>query len=143
MSRKDQKLEHLSNVPMFSALTQTELRTLGRLTDEVTVKAGKVLCEEGTTGHEFYLVLDGEASVKRGKKTIATLRRGDYFGELSLLDGGERSATVAAATDLEVLVIGQKEFTTVLRELPNVARKFLAAMAKRLRDSDAKALANN
>ncbi len=143
MSRKDQKLAYLSGVPMFSALTQTELRTVGRLTDKVMVKEGKVLCEEGTTGHEFYLVIDGEASVKRGRKLVATLQAGDYFGELSLLDGGERSATVAAATDLEILVIGQKEFTSILRELPSVARKFLSAMATRLRASDKKALSNN
>lgn len=141
MRRKDQKLEHLSKVPMFSALNQTELRTLGRLSDEISVKEGKVLCEEGTAGREFYLVLAGEALVKHGKKTIATLKPGNYFGELSLLDGGVRSATVTAGTDLELLIIGDREFSGVLRELPNFSRKLLASLASRLRDSDAKAFA--
>ena len=141
MARKDQKLEHLSKVPMFSALNQNELRTLGRLSDEISVKAGKVLCEEGTEGHEFFLVLDGQAHVMRGKKKVATLKAGSYFGELSLMDGGVRSATVTAGTDLELLVIGQREFSSVLRELPNFSRKLLAQLAQRLRDSDAKAFA--
>lgn len=141
MARKDQKLEHLAQVPMFRGLNQNELRTLGRLTDEMSVKEGKVLCEEGTEGHEFFLVLAGEAHVKRGKKTIATLEPGQYFGELSLLDGGVRSATVVAGPDLQVLVIGQREFSSVLRELPNFSRKMLAQLARRLRDSDAKAFA--
>src|SRR5688572_22506759 len=139
MARKDQKLEHLSKVPMFSALNQTELRTLGKLSDEVSVKEGKVLCEEGTEGQEFYLVLAGEAHVKHGKKTIATLQPGSYFGELSLLDGGVRSASVVAGTDLELLIIGRREFSSALGELPNFSRKLLASLAQRLRESDKKA----
>lgn len=142
MARKDQKLEHLSKVPMFSALNQSELRTLGRLSDEITVKEGKVLCEEGTEGHEFYLVLGGEALVKKGKKTVATLKPGSFFGELSILDGGVRSASVVAGTDCELLIIGQREFSGVLRELPNFSRKLLASLAKRLRESDEKAFSN-
>jgi CRP/FNR family transcriptional regulator, cyclic AMP receptor protein len=142
MARNDTKLEHLSRVPLFSALSKKELQHLGRTSDEVTVAEGKVLCQEGKTGHEFFLILDGEAAVKKGKKTVAKLGAGQYFGEMSLLDSGPRSATVEASSDMEVLVIGQREFAGMLEQLPGVARKLLSAMAARLRDADAKAFSH-
>ncbi|HUQ40529.1 MAG TPA: cyclic nucleotide-binding domain-containing protein [Acidimicrobiales bacterium] len=139
MARKDNKLDQLSRVPLFSALNKKELQTLGRASDEIKVPAGKVLCEEGTAGHEFYLILDGTASVLRGKKKVATLGSGKYFGEMALLDRGPRTASVKAEEDLEVLVLGQREFSGVLDEIPGLAHKLLAHMAARLRESDAKA----
>lgn len=139
MARNDTKLDHLSRVPLFSALSKKELQHLGRTSDEVGVAAGKVLCQEGKAGHEFFLILEGEAHVKKGKKTVAKLGPGQYFGEMSLLDSGPRSATVEAGSDMEVLVIGQREFAGMLEQLPGVGRKLLSAMAARLRDADAKA----
>lgn len=139
MARKDNKLDQLSRVPLFSALNKKELQTLGRASDEIKVPAGKALCEEGTAGHEFYLVLEGTAAVVRGKKKIATLGAGKYFGEMALLDRGPRTATVKAEDDLTVLVLGQREFSGVLDEIPGLAHKLLAHMAARLRESDAKA----
>lgn len=139
MARKDSKLEQLGRVPMFSALNKRELQTVGRASEEITVAAGKVLCEEGKPGHEFYLILSGTAAVKRGKRKVATLGAGKCFGEISLLDRGPRNATVVAETDLDVLVLGQREFSGVLDEVPGVAHKLLSYMATRLRESDAKA----
>ncbi len=139
MARKDTKLDHLSRVPLFSALNKKELQLLGRASDELRVTADKVLCEEGSPGHEFYLILDGKAAVKRGKKTIATLGPGRYFGEMALLDRGPRTATIVAETDMDVLVLGQREFSGILEEIPGVAHKLLSGMAARLRESDAKA----
>ncbi len=139
MARKDTKLDHLSRVPLFSALNKKELQLLGRASDELRVTAGKVLCEEGSAGHEFYLILDGKAAVKRGKKSIATLGPGRYFGEMALLDRGPRTATIVAETDMDVLVLGQREFSGILEEIPGVAHKLLSSMAARLRESDAKA----
>ena len=139
MARKDTKLDHLSRVPLFSALNKKELQLLGRASDEMKVPAGKVLCQEGTAGHEFYLILDGEVSVKRGKKKINTLGPGALFGEISLLDRGPRNATVTAESDLDVLVLGQREFSGILDEVPGIAHKLLGYMAKRLRESDEKA----
>ena len=139
MARKDTKLDHLSRVPLFSALNKKELQLLGRASDELRVPAGKVLCEEGSAGHEFYLILDGKAAVKHGKKTTTSLGPGRYFGEMALLDRGPRTATIVAETDLDVLVLGQREFSGVLEEIPGVAHKLLSAMAARLRESDAKA----
>lgn len=142
MPRKDAKLDHLARVPLFSALSKKELQTLGRASDEIEVEAGKVLCEEGKPGHEFFLILDGEAAVKRGKKTVATLDAGRYFGELSLLDRGPRSATVVADGPMTLLVLGQREFSGILDQLPGVSRKLLCSMAERLRDADARALSH-
>ena len=139
MRRKDLYLEHLGKVPLFSACSKKELQTIARASDDVAVPAGKVLVEEGKPGHEFFLIIDGNASVKRGKREIAKLGPGQYFGELALLDRGPRSASVIAKNDMEVLVLGQREFAGVIDEVPTLAHKLLTSMAQRLREADAKA----
>src|SRR5438105_1728376 len=101
-------LEHLSQVPLFSACSKKDLQTIAKASDEVTVPKGKVLVQEGRPGHEFFLIIDGKSTVSRNGRKIATLGPGDYFGELSLLDREPRSATVAADTDMTLLVLGQR-----------------------------------
>src|SRR5437660_12060854 len=123
LRKKDQYLEHLGKVPLFSACSKKELQTIARASDDVEVPAGKVLVQEGKPGHEFFLILDGNASVKRGKREIAKLGPGQYFGELALLDRGPRSASVIAKDDMEVLVLGQSEFAVVIAEVPTLAHK--------------------
>jgi CRP-like cAMP-binding protein len=142
MARKDSKLDHLAQVRLFRACSRKELTTIGRASDEVRVAAGKTIVEEGQTGHEFFLILDGNASVLRKGRKVATLGPGDYFGELALLDRGPRNATVKADGDMEVLVLGQREFSGVLDEVPTIAHKLLASMATRLREADAKEVGN-
>src|SRR2546426_5508306 len=121
MRRKDEYLEHLAKVPLFSACSKKELQTIARASDDVDVQSGKVLVEEGKPGHEFFLILDGEASVKRGSKRIARLGPGRYFGELALLDRGPRSATVVADTGMDLLVLGQREFGALIDQVPPLA----------------------
>jgi CRP-like cAMP-binding protein len=142
MARKDSKLDHLAQVRLFRACSRKELTTIGRASDEVKVSAGKTIVEEGQTGHEFFLILEGNATVSRNGRKVATLGPGDYFGELALLDRGPRNATVKADGDLEVLVLGQREFSGVLDEVPTIAHKLLSSMATRLREADAKEVAN-
>jgi CRP-like cAMP-binding protein len=137
---RDSKLAHLSNVRLFSALSKRELSTLGRVSDQVQVPAGKVVVQEGTPGHEFFLIIDGRATVKRNNRKVATLGPGQYFGELALLDRAPRNATVVAEEPLTLLVLGQREFTGVLDEIPGLAHKLLRSMAARLREADAKAV---
>ena len=139
MARKDEKLDQLGRMWLFSACSKRDLQVIGRASDEVDVPAGKVLTEEGRQGHEFYLILDGQAAVRRKGKKVATLGAGQYFGELSLLDKGPRSATVVADTDMRLLVLGQREFNGTLDEVPGLAHKLLRTMASRLRESDARA----
>jgi len=139
MARKDEKLDQLGRMWLFSACSKRDLQVIGRASDEVDVPAGKVLTEEGRQGHEFYLILDGQAAVRRNGKKVATLGPGQYFGELSLLDKGPRSATVVADTDMRLLVLGQREFNGTLDEVSGLAHKLLRTMASRLRESDARA----
>jgi CRP-like cAMP-binding protein len=136
---RDEKLEHLAHVRLFSALNKKELRLVGRASDEVQVRAGRVLVEEGAVGHEFFLILDGQAVVRRGGRRVAMLGPGQYFGEMALLDRGPRTASVVADTDMNLLVLGQREFTGLLDQVPPLCYKLLAAMAARLREADAKA----
>lgn len=138
----DRKLAHLSEVQMFSSLNKKELGLISRVADVIKLDAGTEIVAEGSIGHEFYLILEGEAVVRKGRRKIATLGPGRYFGELALLDKGPRSATVAAETAVEALVIGQREFLGVLDEVPAVAHKLLVSMAARLRDADTKALSH-
>lgn len=135
MAPKDTKLEDLGRLWLFSSLSKKELTTLARRADEVRVPSGKVLTVEGKPGHEFFLIVSGTATVERNGRSIAKLGAGDYFGELSLLDRGPRSATVVADTEMDLMVLGQREFSGVLDEVPGLAHKLLAAMASKLRES--------
>lgn len=128
----------LSTIWLFSTCSAKELRTVRRALDEVTAPAGTVLCQEGAVGREFFFIVDGQASVRRGGRKIATLGPGDYFGELALLDRKPRSATVTADSDMVLLTMSQREFTGLLEEVPPLGRKLLAAMSERLREADSK-----
>jgi CRP/FNR family cyclic AMP-dependent transcriptional regulator len=139
MRGRSNYLDHLAQVPMFSACSKKDLQMIARASDEVDVAAGKTLVEEGKPGHEFFLIESGTATVSRNGKKIASLGPGQYFGEMALLDRGPRSATVKADTDMTVLVLGQREFSGVVDEVPGLARKLLQSMAARLRDADTRA----
>ena len=132
----------LSKIWLFSTSSGKDLRTIKRALEEITVPPGRILCEQGTIGREFFLIVSGEASVRRNGRKIATLGPGQYFGELALLDRRPRSATVASETDMNLLVLGQRQFNGVLDSVPALSRKMLAAMATRLREADEKAMAN-
>jgi CRP-like cAMP-binding protein len=136
---KDSKLEHLGQVRLFSALNKKELTLLGRASDQVQIPAGKVIVQEGTVDREFFLIMEGQAVVRRGGRKVALLGPGQYFGELALLDRAPRNATVVAETPMVLLVLGQREFAGVLDGLPPVSMKLLQAMAHRLREADARA----
>jgi CRP/FNR family transcriptional regulator, cyclic AMP receptor protein len=140
MARRDTFIEHLQQIPMFSALSKRDLQLVARRAEDVRVPGGKVLVNEGETGHEFFVILDGSARVTRRGKRVATIGPGDAFGELALLDKAPRNATVIAETPMELVVLGQREFAGIIDEVPGFARKLLAGMASRLREADAKAV---
>jgi CRP/FNR family cyclic AMP-dependent transcriptional regulator len=129
----------LKSIWLFSSCTGSELRKIRSSLDEIEVPKGKVLVEEGRIGLEFFLIVTGKAAVTRNGKKVATLGPGDYFGELALLDRRPRSATVTSETDLDVLVLSQRQFNGLLQSVPTIGRKMLSAMASRLRQADAKA----
>jgi CRP-like cAMP-binding protein len=140
MARRDAFVDHLQQIPMFSACSKRDLQLVARRAEDVKVPAGKVLVNEGETGHEFFVILDGSARVTRHGKRVATLGPGNAFGELALLDRAPRNATVIAETPMELVVLGQREFAGIIDEVPGFARKLLAGMAARLREADAKAV---
>jgi CRP/FNR family cyclic AMP-dependent transcriptional regulator len=138
----DRKLELLSKVRMFSSLNRKELGLIARTSEVIRVPKGTEIVTEGKLGHEFYLILSGSASVKRGGRKVASLSAGDYFGEMALLDKGPRTASVVADEDCELLLLGQREFMSVLDQVPPVAHKLLVTMATRLREADSRAVSH-
>ena len=134
--RKDAKIDRLSQVPMFSACSRKDLGLIAKYADELNVDADEVLVREGDTGREFYVVVEGKAKVTRKGREIAVLGPGSYFGELSLLDGEKRDASVTSTTPADLLVVGIREFSTLLEDVPQITRKLLAGMARRLHQLD-------
>ena len=137
---KQDYLDHLAEVPLFAACTKRDLKLLARRAENVTVKAGTELVREGQPGHEFFVIAQGQATVKRAGRKIAALKPGDFFGELALLDRAPRNATIVADTEMELFVLGQREFAGVIDEVPGLGHKLLAGMARRLREGDARSV---
>ena len=128
----------LATLPLFSSCSKRELQRIDRAGDEASVKAGTLLIDQGDTGREAYVILEGTAVVKRAGRKIATLGVGDHFGELALLDHGPRTASVVAETDLTVFVITARKFSGVLDEVPAIGRKLLTALAGWVRELDSR-----
>lgn len=138
MARGKESTNQLALVPLFSALSKHDLQQVDRAADRIEVEAGRELVTEGRTGREFFLILEGTAVVRRNGRKIAALGPGQFFGELSLLDKGPRTATVVAETDMKLLVLGQREFGGLIDGVPGMAAKLLQGLAHRLREADAK-----
>ncbi len=136
----DTFIDHLQQVPLFAACSRKDLQLVARRAEDVRVAAGKALISEGETGHEFFVILEGTAKVSRHGRKIATLGPGDAFGELALLEKAPRNSTIVAETDMELVVLGQREFAGLIDEVPGFARKLLAGMGKRLREADARSV---
>lgn len=126
------KLEALKRSPLFETLSRQQLALLGRLSDDLEVPAGTVLCKEGSLGHEFFVLVDGEVVITRDGAHVATLRGGEFFGEIALVEPVERTATVTAATALRFFVISDRAFKSVLAIDPAIERKVLHALARRV-----------
>jgi CRP/FNR family transcriptional regulator, cyclic AMP receptor protein len=140
MSRHDPFVDHLQQVTLFAACSRKDLHKLAHLSEDRRVAAGTTIVNEGDDGNEFFVILDGTARVSRQGRKIATLGPGSGFGELALLENAPRNATVVADTDMEVVVVGQRDFAALLDEVPGFARKMLAGTAHRLREADARAI---
>lgn len=125
----------LSAVPLFSGLPTRDLRRIADLAREVRVGEGSTVVEE-EPGDTFYVILEGEARVTRGGRTINRLLPGDFFGEVSLLDGGPRTATVVAETPLVLLALSRGPFRRMLEREPTVTLRILKEVAGRLRSTE-------
>jgi CRP/FNR family cyclic AMP-dependent transcriptional regulator len=122
----------LQGLWLFSSLTSEELERVARWTDELEVPAGRELATEGSFAHEFFVIEDGTATVLKDGERIAELGPGDFFGEIGLLETERRTASVVADTPLRVIVMFQREFKQMEREMPAVAARVRAAIRARL-----------
>jgi CRP/FNR family cyclic AMP-dependent transcriptional regulator len=136
MRRDRSGIEHLKSVALFSACTRKELELIDGTTTELRFPAGQTLARQGENGHEFMVIVEGTARVEISGQTVATIGPGEFFGEVALLDGGPRTATVVAETDLVAEVIGQREFAGLVEDSPHLAKKLLVGLARRLRAAD-------
>jgi CRP-like cAMP-binding protein len=125
--------DRLANVPIFSGCSKRELGIIARASKEVLHKEGTVIAREGERGIGLFLILDGQCKVTIGGKTKARLGPGDFFGEVALLDGGPRTATVTATSEVRLVGITGWVFRGLLMEHPAIALKTLEQVAGRLR----------
>ena len=128
------RVDLLRRVGLFSACSRKELKEVASLATPVEATEGEVLAREGKPGSELFVIASGSARVTLRGKDLATLYPGDAFGEMALLDGGPRGATVTAETPMSLYVLGPREFSTLLEDVPAIGRKILSSLARRLRD---------
>jgi len=135
------KVAVLERLPLFAGLSGKELERIGRLVEEIEVPAGRQLASTGDAGRELFIIVDGRAVVTTARGRVIRLRPGDFFGEMSLIDGEPRSADVTAATPMRLLAIGYREFWQLLDESLPIVRKIMRTLCQRLRRAERSALA--
>jgi CRP-like cAMP-binding protein len=128
----DKKVELIRKVPLFSHLSRKQLAQVARVADEIDLREGKEMTREGTTGREFFVILEGSADVRRRGRKINSLKPGDFFGEIALVTSVPRTATVAATSPVRALVVTDREFRHLLEESPDIKTRVMQAMAARL-----------
>ncbi len=134
--RKANKIALLEQIPTFRGLSRRELARVAALADEVEVPAGKRLATAGETGREFSVIIAGEADVRTARGRKIRLGPGEFAGEMSLVDGEPRSATVDAITPMRLLVIAHRDFWRMLDAVPLITRKIMRTLARRLREAE-------
>jgi len=137
---QDDKIDRLEEVGLLAGCSRRQLRAIARISEVIEVPAATLLARSGASGEEFFLLLDGSARVEVSPRKRSRLEPGQYFGEMSLLDGGPRSASVIAETPLRLLVIKRRDFTTLLKEAPELTQSLLATLSQRLRQAEANLL---
>ena len=128
----DSKADALGRAPLFEGLSRGELQNLAKATEDLEVEDGKVLCREGETAQEFFVIVDGEVDVTKDGRHLATLSGGDFFGEIALIEDMRRTATVTARTPLRFFVLTRQAFWRLIEQQPEVERKILRALARRV-----------
>jgi CRP-like cAMP-binding protein len=133
---QDHKVEHLQKVPLLAGCSRKQLKAIARIAVVREVPAGTELTRAGEPGDEFFLLVDGKVRVEVSSRLRVSLKPGDFFGEISLLDGGPRSATVLTETPARLLVISRRDFSRLLSEAPELNRAVLAVLCQRLRNAE-------
>ena len=129
----------MADVPLFGACSKRDLQIIARHMQVLAIPAGTVVMREGEHGDAFFVVLDGSATIEASGRRVGALGPGDHMGELALLDPAPRNATVTASTDMTVGVVDARTFAAIVRDVPALTGKLLAALARRLRARDREA----
>ena len=129
----DTRIDHLRHVALFADCPEHELRRIAEISRMAESPAGTVLTQAGASGDSFFLIIDGRVSVETPVGPGDPLQSGDFFGEMSLIDGEPRSATIRAITDVELLVVDRSHFWRLLDEAPDLLRRILVVLSRRVR----------
>lgn len=132
MLQKNTKIQLLQRVPLFEKASKRELAEIASVADEIELPAGRKLTAEGARGKEFVVLVTGGAEVRRKGRKVNDLRAGDFLGEIALVTGRPRTATVTTTKPSRVLVITASSFRMLLRDVPSLQLKVLDALAERL-----------
>ena len=132
-----EEIEALRGVPLFSGMSDKDLRKVVGIAKVVVHSPGQLVVGEDNTAVGFHLILEGSADASVAGERVGTIEAGDYFGEISLIDGKPRSATVTATTDLKTLVVPSFSFNHMLDEHPEMMRTLLVELCARLRKVEA------
>ena len=136
LRRSSQKIDLLKKVPLFSNLSQRHLGGIGKHADQVQVERDRVLVQQGKTGREFIFIVEGKARIEKNGKVIRQLSGGDFFGEISLIDGEPRTSSVIAETDMTLLIVHKPSFDHLLEDIPGLQRKILISLCQYLRRAE-------
>jgi CRP/FNR family transcriptional regulator, cyclic AMP receptor protein len=129
---QDVKVAALRRAPLFAELSKKELTQLARLSDDLELQPGAVLCKEGQLGSECFVILEGEVDVTRNGRKLKRAGGNDLFGEIALLENVPRTATVKARTPLRLFVLTGRDFRRLVDDSPSVERKVMRSLARRL-----------
>jgi CRP/FNR family transcriptional regulator, cyclic AMP receptor protein len=130
--RKNAKVELIKRVPLFAHCSKKELGLVAQIADEIDLAEGKTLMREGDRGREFFVLVEGNADVRRRNRKVNTLEKGDFFGEIALVSQRPRTATVTTTSPVRALVVTEQSFRSLLDRAPDVQRKVLQALADRV-----------
>ena len=134
MLHRNAKIELLKRVPLFERCSRRELQEIASIADELTLPEGRRLASEGAAGHEFMVVVDGAAEVRRRGRRVNLLGAGDFLGEIALITGRKRTASVTTLEPTRLLVLTGRDFKRLLRDVPSIQPKVMQALAERLAD---------
>jgi CRP/FNR family cyclic AMP-dependent transcriptional regulator len=130
--RKNAKVKLIKSVPLFSSCSKKELEAIASQADELTLPAGKTLTKQGDRGREFMVIVDGSAEVRKNGRKVNTLGSGDFLGEIALISGGPRTATVTTTSESDLLVLTDRAFRQLTKQMPSIHASVLKALSERL-----------
>jgi CRP-like cAMP-binding protein len=133
----DARIAKLKTVPLFAHCSNKQMEFIATQVEDMEFPAGRVLCTEGHTGGDFFMLLSGAAEVTRNGRPVAKMVPGDFFGEIAVVDGGPRTATVTTTEPSRCLVLGPRQFQNVVHQNVDIAHSVMKALTIRLREAGA------